>query len=219
MGMENLRIQKSGNQKPWKLEELRAGFENFYTNNKHYPTAPEIDASPYLPSARTIERSFGGLVELRKALGLNTQTDLREGVHSSKRARTINLQANKATREVSEYLVKRFGADSVHSEYSFFDDKRTRVDFFIKDKSVGFCVEVLCPSGRRNLIGCINNKLARYQSQQMSQLPVIFLQMNKELDQELLDNVIKNKQKKLSAKQHLFSLDTFKEFCNKRSAK
>lgn len=214
--MENLRTQKSGNQKPWRLEELLAGLENFYAKNNRYPTAPEVDASPYLLSARTIERSFGGLVELRKTLGLDTQTDLREGVHSSKRARTINAQTLKVNKEVSEYLKKRFGGDSVHCGYSFFDDKRTSVNFFIKDELGGFCVEVLYPKDRRNLIGCLNSKLIKYQGPQMNQCHVIFLQMNKELAQNLLDSVVKNKEKKLSTNHHLFSMDMFKKFCDKR---
>ncbi|MFZ2303392.1 MAG: hypothetical protein WAV98_01210 [Minisyncoccia bacterium] len=215
--MENLRIQKPGGQKPWKLLELKAGLENFYTKNGRYPTAPEVDAHPYLPSARSIERNFGGLVELRKTLGLDTQSDFREGTHSSKRARTISVRSRRVEQEVAEYLKKRFKRDSVHHRHSFFDDKRTRVDFFVNDKLGGFCVEVLCPLDRRNLIGCLNSKLAKYQSPQLNQHQVIFLQMNKGLDQALLDSVIKNKKNKPLAGHHLYSWDSFVKFCEKRN--
>ncbi len=214
--MDNLRAQKSGNQEPWKLAELRAGLENFYTKNGYYPTATEIDAHPYLPSARTIERTFGGLVELRKVLGLDTQSDLREGAHSSKRASTINVQARKVEKEVLTYLSKIFGGQSVHPKYSFIDDKRTQVDFFVYGGSNGFCVDVFYPSDRRNLIGCLNSKLTKYQGPQMNQYPVIFLQMNKEIGQAVLDAVIKNKKKKLLAGHQLLSWDSFVEFCNKK---
>lgn len=216
--MGNLRTQRPGGQKPWKLEELKAGLENFYAKNNRYPTAPEVDAHPYLPSARSIERSFGGLVELRKALGLDTQTDFREGAHSSARATKINARAHHVEQEVYEFLKERFGKQFVHREYFFFDDKRTRADFFVYDTSRGFCVDVFYPSDRRNLIGCLNSKLAKYQGPQMNQYPVIFLQMNKELNQELLDSVISNKKKKLLAGHYLYSWDSFKEFCNKRDA-
>lgn len=215
--MDNLRIQKPGNQPPWKDEELRAGLENFYTKHGRYPTAPEVDAHPYLPSARTIERRFGGLVELRKSLGLDTQSDFREGAHSSARAHKINTRAHMIEQDVYEYLKGRFGKQFVHREYFFLDDKRTRADFFVYDSTSGFCVDVFYPSDRRNLIGCLNSKLAKYQGPQMNQYPVIFLQMNKELDQELLDAVIKNKKKKLSSGHHLYSWDSFKEFCDKRN--
>lgn len=216
--MEHLRAQKSGNQEPWKLEELRAGLENFYTKHNRYPTAPEVDAHPYLPSARTIERSFGGLVELRKVLGLNTQSDFREGVHSSARARKINKRAHTVEQDVYAFLENRFGKQFVHSEFFFLDDKRTRADFFIYDSESGFCVDVFYPSDKRNLIGCLNSKLAKYQGPEMNQYPVIFLQMNKELDQELLDAVIKNKKKKLLKGHQLFTWDTFQKFCATRSS-
>lgn len=216
--MGNLRTQRPGGQKPWKLEELKAGLENFYAKNNRYPTAHEVDAHPYLPSARSIERSFGGLVELRRALGLDTQTDFREGAHSSARAVKINARAHHVEQEVYEFLKERFGKQFVHREYFFFDDKRTRADFFVYDTSRGFCVDIFYPSDRRNLIGCLNNKLAKYQGPQMNQYPVIFLQMNKELSQELLDSVISNKKKKLLAGHHLYSWGSFKEFCNKRDA-
>jgi hypothetical protein len=78
--MSYLRTQKAGSQEPWEIEELRAGLENFNTEHGRYPTAPEIDTYPYLPSARTIERRFGGVIGLRKTLGLDTQSDLREVV-------------------------------------------------------------------------------------------------------------------------------------------
>lgn len=214
--MDNLRTQKYGGQKPWKIEELRAGLENFYTENNRYPTAPEVDAYTYLPSARSIERSFGGLVELRKALGLETQSDLRHGAHSSARAHKINARAHHIEREVSVYLEGLFGRQFVHREYFFFDDKRTRADFFVYDKSNGFCVDVFYPSDRRNLIGCLNSKLAKYQGPQMNQYPVIFLQMNKELNQKLLDDIIRNKKKKLLVGHMLLSWDSFVKFCTTR---
>ncbi len=232
--MNYLRAQKTGNQEPWTLEQLKAGLENFNTKHGRYPTAPEIDAHPYLPSARTIERKFGGVIGLRKTLGLDTQSDMREGAHSSKRASTINAQARKVKKEVLTYLSKVFGGQSVHREYFFLDDKRTRADFFVDDSKGGFCVDVFYPSDRRNLTGCLNSKLEKYQGLQMNpvrdcegsqhgpisngmnQYPVIFLQMNKELDQSILDAVIKNKKKKLLAGHRLMSWDSFTEFCNNR---
>ncbi len=217
MRMEHLRAQKVGGQRRWTLEELRAGLEDFYAKNNRYPTAPEVDAHPYLPSARSIERSFGGLVELRKTLGRDTQSDFREGAHSSARAYKINARAHKVEQEVYEFLTKCFGKQFVHREYFFLDDKRTRADFFVYDSTSGFCVDVFYPSDKRNLTGCLNSKLAKYQGSQMNQYPVIFLQMNKDLGQSALDTLIANKQKKLLAGHQLLSWDSFKEFCGKRN--
>jgi len=98
-----LRIQKAGGQIPWALPELKAGLEHFYKEHGHYPTATEVDAYRYLPSARSIERSFGGLIEVRKKLGLGDNHDFRTGEHSSNRARTINKRAYATERVVYDY--------------------------------------------------------------------------------------------------------------------
>lgn len=209
-------MQKSGGQRQWNIEELKAGLEDFFNKNGRYPTAPEVDAYQYLPSARSIERSFGGLVELRKKLDLDTQADLREGAHSSARAYKINARSHDVEQIVYSFLKERFGKQFVHREYFFLDDKRTRADFFVYDKASGFCVDVFYPSDKRNLTGCLNSKLAKYQGPQMNQYPVIFLQMNMELDQELLDAVSKNKKNKLLAGHQLFTWESFVEFCSGR---
>lgn len=206
-------MQKKGGQRQWNIEELRAGLEDFHTKNGRYPTAPEVDAHPYLPSARSIERSFGGLIGLRKTLGLDTQSDLREGAHSSARAYKINARAHGVEQDVYTFLKKYFGKQFVHREYFFIDDKRTRADFFVYDSTSGFCVDVFYPSDRRNLIGCLNSKLSKYQGPQMNQYPVIFLQMNNELDQELLDTLVRNKKNKLQSGHMLLTWSSFTEFC------
>lgn len=214
--MNHLRAQKSGSQKPWKIEELKAGLENFYEKHGRYPTAPEVDTHPFLPSARSIERRFGGLVEIRKILGLDTQADFRAGAHSSKRAYMINTRAHQNEQEVYTFLIERFGKHFVHREYFFLDDKRTRADFFVYDKMGEFCVDVFYPKDRRNLTGCLNSKLMKYIGSQMNQYPVIFLQMNNELPQPVLDLLVEHKEKKLLAGHLLLSWDSFREFCNKR---
>jgi hypothetical protein len=212
-----LRQQKSGSQKPWTVEEVKRGLEEFYQSHHRYPTATEVDAFPYLPSARSIERSFGGLVNLRKKLNLDDQTDFRNGQHSSKRARNINLRAHKIEQRVYDFLLTIFGKEFVHREYFFSEDRRTRADFFVYDSDKGFCVDVFYPSDRRNLIGCLNSKLDKYQTAITRQYPVVFLQMNESIDQEVLDILVQRKRKILQGSECLMSWDTFMEFCRSRN--
>ena len=169
-----LRAQKSGKQKPWTREELSLGLKHFFDTNSRYPTAPEVDAYPYLPSARCIERRFGGLVQLRKQLDLKGQSDFRSGQHSIERARKINSRSHEIERTVYDFLQDMFGKEFVHREYFFTDDRRTRADFFVYDSKKGFCVDVFYPSDRRNLTGCLNSKLKTYHTKYMRQYPVIF---------------------------------------------
>jgi len=213
-----LRQQKKtgGREIPWTLEELSSGLEHFFKEHGRYPTATEVDAYPYLPSARSIERSFGGLVALRKRLNLSGDSDLRAGAHSSARARSINARAHQNESRVYEFLIKKFGHEFVHREYFFTDDHRTRADFFVYDNSTGFCIDVFYPANLRNLTGCLNIKLNKYNGEAMHQYPVIFLQMNEDISQEEADDLAGKKTRQLSKDQHLMCWGTFETFCNTR---
>ena len=215
----SLRKQNKGHQKPWTHDELREGFEEFYIEHSRYPTGPEVDAYMYLPSARSIERSFGGIVALRTALKLGGQSDYRAGTHSAERARTINDRSNKTEQTTYEFLINKFSKELVHREYFFTDDARTRADFFIYDAEGNFCVDVFYPSSYRNLTGCLNSKLGKYNAGNMGTYPVIFLQMNPDITQKEIDLLMERKTIKLKQNQHLMGWEVFTEFCVKRKAR
>ena len=50
----------------WTTERIKDGFERFRKENGRLPIASEIDSLEYLPSARQIQRKFGGLEKLRE---------------------------------------------------------------------------------------------------------------------------------------------------------
>lgn len=105
----------------------------------------------------------------------------------------------------------------MHREYFFSDDHRTRADFFIYDKRGGFCVDVFYPSDRHNLTGCLNSKQTKYATEIMRQYPVIFLQMNADIPEEVLDQLIKNKSKPLPKGQSLMGWKMFESNCKSRT--
>src|SRR5439155_101357 len=117
---------------------------------------------------------------------------------------------------VYDFLTNIFGKEFVHREYFFSEDKdkRTRADFFVYDKNGSFCVDTFYPSNLRNLIGCLNSKLNKYS--QIYGYPVIFLQMNKEIDQNRVDALVENKKRRLQKEQTLMCWDTFRIFSKKR---
>lgn len=211
-----MRSQSKGGQKPWELTELKVGLEEFFKTNGHYPTGPEVDRYEYLPSARSIERRLGGLVALRKQLGLGGQDDYRTGAHSIERTVKINKRAHMVEHEVYEYLCQRFGRELVHREYFFTDDARTRADFFVYDRDGSFCVDVFYPSDRRNLAGCLNSKLHKYASEHMRKYPIIFLQMNPALSQSMVDELVVRKAIKPQKGQQVMGWESFKAFCASR---
>jgi len=200
----------------WGLEDIKDGLDHFYNEHGRYPTSSEVDSFLYLPSSRTFQRSFGGLVELRKNINLSGQSDFRSGEHSRKRTLTITKRAYAIEKKVCEHLQKIFGNELVHREYFFTDDKRTRADFFVYDAGGGFCVDVFYPSDLRNLTGCLNSKLNKYLAKYMKEYPIIYLQMNEKIEQETMDKVIRNKTRKLPQGQFLMSWESFRVFCNTR---
>lgn len=213
------RVQKIGKQSKWTLENIKRGLELFYKQYNKYPTARELDDFKFLPSSRSIQRRFGGLVSLREELKLTGPSDYTKGEHSSKRAKKINERAHKIEHEIYKYLSLRFGVEFVHREFFFTDDRRTRTDFFIDCSNGDFSVDVIYPNNRHNLIGCLNSKMKTYSREDMLQYPVIFLQMNKDITQDELDDIVVRKKNKLQNNQKLLCIDKFKKFCQTKHPK
>ena len=214
-----IKKSKKGRQADWTLDDLKNGFEEYYKLHKHFPTAHQVDAFEFLPSSRQIQRKFGGLVQLRKDLGLEGVLDYTKGEYSSERAIKINKRAHKVEEEVYKYLVGIFGIEFVHREYFFTDDRRTRTDFFIYCKDGDFSVDVFYPDNKKNLIGCLNNKMRTYCTKLMLSYPVIFLQMNDEITSEEIEDILKRKKNKLLKYQQMMNFDTFKTFCGSKVSK
>jgi len=211
--MDKERTQKGGKQKGWTIEQLSGGLQLFYKKYGHYPTSKEVDAFEFLPSSRSIQRRFGGMVELRKTLKLGGQDDYTKGAHSSLRAEKINKRAHEMEQEVYDFLIAGFGIEFVHREYFFTDDHRTRMDFFVYYKGGGFSVDVFYPEDRHNLIGCLNSKLKKYNDNLLLEYPVIFLQMNDSIKEEEIQNILDNKKNKLKKYQSLMCFNQFRQFC------
>ena len=197
------------NEYKWNLDNIREGLELFFRQNNRYPTAHEIDESLDLPSSRQIARRFGGLIELRKVLGLSGPTDFTKGEYSSARAIRVNYRANEKEKFVYDYLIGIFGVPFVHREYFFSDDRRARTDFFVHCLDGNFSVDVFYPKDRFNLLGCINSKMKTYGNELMLQYPVIFLMMNDKISERTISELVENKKNKLHNYQTIM---TFKQF-------
>lgn len=209
-----MRRSKQGSQKPWSEDDLRIGFKKYFDLNNKYPTAGEVDEFEFLPSSRSIQRKFGGLVELRKKL--NLEADYRTGEYSTARALLINKRAHKLEKEVLEYLVSIFKKEFVHREYFFTDDRRTRTDFYIYDKKGNFSIDVFYPKDRKSFIGCLNSKMRAYKNVNI-EYPVIFLQMNEEITKEKIEDILYRKKNKLQGNQIVMTYSELKSFCSTRA--
>lgn len=201
----------------WSIEKIKEGFEKFYKEYNRYPTAHEIDSYSYLPSSRQIQRKYGGLPKIRKALNLSGPSDFTKGPYSSQRARKIGARDNKFGQVVYKYLINHFGEGFVHRKYFFVDDKRTQTDFYIYYDKGTFSVDIFYPKDIKSLIGCINSKLKTYKSQIMLEYQVIFLMMNDDINDEEIKRALSQKKNPLHKNQHILKYKQFKEFCNSKN--
>lgn len=178
----------------WSKTNILEGFHKFIKENNRLPTAHEIDALPYLPSSRQIQRRFGGLQSLRKELGFDvvsfTQGEARRAI-----AIEINKKGHEFEYILEQPLIKRFGAAFVHTEKSFSannNDHRNiiRVDFYIYAINGNFAIDIFHCKDKFSLVGSINHKIKVYSALNRKIYLVLY---SSEYSQEDIDAILARK--------------------------
>lgn len=147
----------------WTIEIIKAGIERFAHENGQFPTAWDFDRSPYLPSARQVQRAFGGLEQLRLQLGI-IELNYTKGELRSTRSLEGSLRGTKAEDELEVLLIKKFGEPFVHTQKRYYKDHRNRYDFFIYYKN-GYVGVDIFTTARTEYIGPnIRHKIPKYRN-------------------------------------------------------
>lgn len=145
----------------WTIETIQQGIDRYFTEYGHYPTAFDFDECAYLPSARQIQRKFGGLEALRKTLNLTeanyTKGDLRRTVYS--KFATRSLEAEDAL-EIA--LVTHFGEPYVHTQKRYYRLMKNRWDFFVYYRGGYLGIDVFSTARKANIMNNIRHKLLKY---------------------------------------------------------
>jgi hypothetical protein len=133
--------------------------QKFKEEHGHYPAAKDFDTCPYLPSARTVQRKYGGLVALKKELGI-PDSDHRTGAHRKKMVRLINKRNNEMKATLTKDLQAICNARNIHHPFAPYDDSKINIDYLIyhptKNHAIG--LELFYPSSRATFFGCLNIK-------------------------------------------------------------
>lgn len=190
----------------WNIENIKLGFNRFYNDNGHYPTAEEIDSVNYLPSCRQIQRKYGGLVNLRVQIGLDI-ADNTKGQTRSDKTVMINRRGLEKEMDVEEFLVPLFGEIFVHTEKRIPGLQKSRADFFIYSKQGTLAVDVFYPESIKILQKIINIKLNKYREYTGK---LFFVCCNEDIYQSQIDNAISNKINMMASNFEVMSLDKFK---------
>lgn len=209
---------------PWSKENILAGFQKFFVEKNRYPTADEIDAYEYLPSSRQIQRSFGGLVNIRKLLGMEI-ADYGIGPNRSKISFEINKRGGMGEKEMEELLVKHFGEHFVHVEkplYKYLKPEvalnkgtKNRADFLIFAKNYTFCVDVFYTTQNfRQLTANVNIKSKKYAN---LLIDVFLVNLNETgvIREDAIAKHLKNKHKQLEPNVKVLNKVAFLELIRK----
>lgn len=191
----NLRRAKRGGKNSkdnlWNIENIRDGFSYFFDIYGHYPTSQEVDSFDFLISSRQIQRSFGGVVKIRKQLNLKAPKDYTKGRIRSDIAGIADKRAKEYEEEFYSFLISRLDEVRVH-EHKIIRPGNICSDFFIytSGKS-GVVIDLFYAADFHSFKGVINIKTKRYLP---VKFPVYFVLVKDSLiDQRQIEQIILNK--------------------------
>lgn len=165
--------------------------KDFKEKNGDWPRAQDI---PNV--ARLLQRKFGGLVAFRKQHNLGYE-NYTKGEYRSASTKTLNIRGHKAETEVFDFLVKKYGRSNIHREYMYYFDNRNRADFCVfKDNNEFLMIDCFYPGTEYTLKGCLNLKYKKYKD--YIGCPIIFIQMNESISDNVLKDIINNRKNKLN---------------------
>lgn len=171
----------------WTREKIHEGFKRFISENGRLPTSFEIDDMPDLPSARQIQRAFGGLPKIREELGYGeinfTVGQLRNAGEASRRG-LLSEQA------LEIELIKSFGEPYVHTEKRF-GSHQNRVDFMVFTQEGNFGIDIFNAGTLRGIQNNLNIKIPHY-DEFPTDIDLYFVCANPSFTEEEVVNAVRN---------------------------
>lgn len=193
--MEHLRSIKNRTSRPWLVEEVKAGFVKFNELYGRFPTALEIDTFEYLPTSRSLQRSFGGLVKVRQELFPLEIANYTSGEYRKTIASQTWQRAQDYEEAFLETLLKHFHQIAIH-EHKIIRPGRIASDFYIyTNVDKGVCLDLFYAKDLFSAAGVVNYKSRRYGK---LECPVVFVLIHDgSITQLLLDKAINSKRNAL----------------------
>jgi len=175
----------------WTLDNLRDGLQYFFEINGQYPSAWEINAFNYLPTSRSIQRSFGGLVALRTKLGLTGPLNYSKGVPRSKQAGNAYRRAQSQEEEFYNFLISKMPAYRVH-EHKVLRPGNVSCDFFVYTTTTsGVAIDLFYAKDSHSASGSVIIKTKKYKH---FPFPVFYVLVgNNNISQTELERLVVNK--------------------------
>jgi len=150
-----------------KLDKHKEMVQNFISTNGHEPTSLDFDKSPLLPTARTIQRLYGGLPQFRTLANLKTN-DFTKGRIRAKRAKKSMSLSNDMETEIFKKLLSKHGSRKASSPAKLFLNSAKTVDFKVELDDKIYLFDVFYPTTQQSFSGCVNIKNKKYHSEEDS---------------------------------------------------
>lgn len=145
----------------WNIITIEQAMKRFKEENGQWPTATQFDMCDYLPSARSIQRRYGGLPALRGQLGLK-DTHFNQGEHRSDLAKRINVEGRELEVRAYEFLKDVFGEICVHEQKPYGDGTK-RLDMYVYAPEYNFGVDTFKAIDYFSLTKNLRHKLKNYE--------------------------------------------------------
>lgn len=167
----------------WNKDKIKVAFDRFIAEHGRLPTALEVDKTEYLPSARHLQRRFGGLRALREQMGYQ-ETDFGKGEHRSTLAKTNSIRGLEAEKELESSLIRYFGEAFVHTQ-KYYGDGKNRADFIVYTATTIFGVDVFTTETQHDLETNVNLKLKKYRDYPKN-IPLFFVVVSTKLSRNAI---------------------------------
>lgn len=188
----------------WTLDNVISGFKHFYSENKRWPIGVDMKDCEYLPTVKTLERNFGGIVNIRKEIGIEN-ADFTRGKTRSKKAKFLQHQGLQAEESVYELLRDYYHEPYVHNQARVIvDEKVLKLDFLVYHSKGKYAVDVFFPDDERGRF--TNNACVKFNTYVDFQYKIYLVVFNPKITQDdiiRVDHSIKKNRNKNSILVHI----------------
>lgn len=195
-------------------QDTLEGFINWFKKEYgHYPSCEEFDVCPQAPcSTRTVQRIFGGLVHVKRGMGIaEDEVDQRRGPIRSITATKCIARSLHDENLFYRFLVELFGKMKVHrQEYYDSEIRLHKSDYclFITENKKMY-IDIFWAINPDNCIGCINLKLKKIPEDVEGKIYLVC--SNPDIKKEDLYKKVARKTKKLPKNIEVIHINDFKE--------
>lgn len=200
----------------WTLEKIKEGFDKFYNLYNRYPAAYDIDDFDFLPSSRQIQRKFGGLVNLRKELGLEINNYTHGKIRSIKIS-DFNTKGRAYENIAHKLLLENFDEKFIHVEKPTCKEEnpleynsKDRYDFYVYAKPDNFAIDVFGTNDNRGVVNIMNIKEKKY-IKISSKENIYFLYFGKNIKKEKIQYWMENRKNKFPTRWKILSFEDFRK--------